>query len=178
MKKIFSLLFAIFPSSFLFSQEKHIINVDFLMPGISTEHRIIRNNTISSQISLNVPWGIGLGNKYLALNPYVTFRYNHYLNLSKRASRNASITRNSGNYITVGLNFSMNAGLEVINTSGNSSNKGKSWITIPFGFGIQRTISNKMYYNLLIGGALVPYQTYPLVPMINFRLGYNIFNVK
>lgn len=173
---VFLLLF--FFSSY--AQSTHIIRANFFTPGISSEHRLFKNTTISGDISLAPRFLFSTSmdqfDYYLGMNPKAEIRYNHYLNFDKRQQRGRNICQNSGNYLTAGLAWEINAGINIM-SEGFNSNTGGSTLSLPFAFGIQRSISSKIYYNILLGGSYSFYYS-NIQPLLNFKIGYTIFEKK
>lgn len=89
---------------------------------------------------------------YFALRPKAETRFNYYLNLKNRAKNGRNVYLNSGNYLTAGLACERDAGLVA---------KSSDWVlgapinslTLPVGFGMQRSFKSGLYYNVVIGAS-------------------------
>ncbi len=178
---LLTIFLILYLSIFANAQNSHIVRVDFLSLGITTEHKIRNNSTIATNISLAPSVAFFSSgsemSSYLSFNPTLFARYNYFLNFDKRNARGANTDYNSGNYLFVGLNWGINAGLTIISPNLNKGNVGNSYFSIPFGFGIQRSFAKRFYYNGFIGGNY-SFETDNLYHWMGFKIGYTLFNKK
>lgn len=180
MKHIYLTIFLLLIFFTSRAQSNHIIRANFFAPGISSEHRLLKNATISGDICLAPRFMFSTSmdqfDYYLGMNPKAEIRYNHYLNFDKRQQRGRNISQNSGNYLTAGLAWEINAGINTMSERFNS-NTGGGMLSLPFAFGIQRSFSSKIYYNILLGGSY-SFNYSNIQPLLNFKIGYTIFEKK
>ena len=133
------------------SVEKSIngVQTGFLGVWIHNETRLSNSIALRSEIGLDT--GLFGGDYYKNVNfilfPTLNLEPRFYYNLNKRFNNDQSILKNSGNFLSVKLNYTPNA---FVISSIESVSIAENFSLIPK-WGIKRTVGNHFTYELGIG---------------------------
>jgi hypothetical protein len=178
MKKIFvfGFMFLIF---FTNAQEvsvvKHgLFKVNFLNPGLVYEYGLSNNTSLYSELSLGFfyQYSQNFGSSS-AFNLIINEQFRYYYNFEKRNYKNKRTTKNSANYLAFTASNSFKP-FFLNNTERfyfvNRVEVGPVW-------GLQRTYKGNFNLDLNFGVGATIYQNnnYPIVPIINFSMGWGNF---
>lgn len=166
----------------VFAQEKQIVRLSVFAPGVQLEQKLAKNQTLSLITALDPRFAFGFENDgvnrsgyYVAARPTAALKYNYFHNLKRRAQKGKNTAGNSGNYFSLGFTAEANWGLELSSIDLNQDpDRPKAIYYIPLGYGIQREVNGKFFYNIMAGGIYIPpfNQAYFA---LNVKIGYTLW---
>lgn len=181
MRKII-LVLSIISSVFGIAQEKASVEksltgvqVGFLGSNVYNEARLNKNISLRSEISLYPSiWGGSLYSKTgFAFAPAVSISTKWYYNLEQRSDKNENIKKNSGNYISVKLEY-IPDWFVISNTK--DINVNPTLAIIPH-WGLRRNFAENFNYEVKLGLGIgkILKKDYDLqvIPEISFKIGYD-----
>lgn len=141
-------------TNFLFSQDKKISSVEKSIYGmqVGTLGAWIHNESkLANEFSLRTEVGVNFGliggeihnGTTLISAPSLSIEPRWYYNIMKRAAKNKIITKNSANFLTVGITFFPSVNTSKYNVA--------SQVTLIPKWGIKRTIGHHFTYEAGIG---------------------------
>lgn len=152
--------------------EKKLFKINIINPGLTFEKSVSNTNTVSLDGNLSFGGNYSSNNGWqLLVSPLIRSQFRHYYNFDRRNSDNRKTTGNSGNYISICTSYYFKSfNVEAFNVN-DGFNLGGTW-------GLQRTYKSSFNINLNagLGYNFSQNQQKKIVPLINFTLGWSLFN--
>ena len=147
------------------SVEKNLFKLDFILPGITYEHKITNKTTVVLNPFSGINGGWYGSYVYFSVLPSINLEFRYYYNLKRRVRLNKNIQNNSANY------FAPRVMLEFPSIVNNYNDKTTFGAGIGGVYGIQRTYSSGIY--ILGEWGLGFWEENSLVfPILTFKMGY------
>lgn len=151
------------------SVEKSIFNIQTGFVGVWLNNEFKLSNSISlrSEVGIEPSWFVGNGTQW---HPILRLEPRYYYNLKKRNSNSMDITRNSGNFWGIALNYRPGAVL-----FSNNNVKGIESFSIVPKWGIRRNLGKNFHYEAGAGFGFrheIGYGNYGEIDL-HLRFGYS-----
>jgi hypothetical protein len=154
---------------------KDLAKVNILVPGIVYEHGFSPKLTLYSEASLGFLYNYSSAfGSSSAFNLNLNEQVRYYYNFEKRLADNKRVKNNSANY------FGVSAFNSFKPFAGNNLERFVFVNTFSIGpvWGLQRTYKGNFNLDLNLGFAakVSQYNTKPIIPIVNFSLGWIVFD--
>lgn len=178
MKKI--IFIVTFLSSLVFYSQENVnlkksqLKINILTPGLVYEFAISKKTTIYSEFNTGILYKYSnTFGAVTAINFNINEQFRYYYNLDKRLLQSKSIKNNSANYFALNISNSFKP------FAGKNIDKYLFYNTFYVGpvIGFQRNYKSNfnLDMNFGLGATVIQNNNKPVIPIINFSLGWVIF---